>query len=729
MTAVASPSRADGAIVRRETMLDRVLAATPLLASYVVLCLVYAWHSYSHGSPWLFSDELQYAQLSRSIAETGHAGVRGEAAPYTSLYTYLLAPVWWISDTQTAYTAAKLLGAFVMTSAIFPAYGLARMLVPRGPALFAGVASAAIPLLGYSRLITTEVIAYPFTALVFYVAAKAIATWSRYWIAGLLLLLLVAPAVRFQLVMLWPAVLIAATIAVWIGPVGRRFRRDWGILQWAAAIVGLVVLAHVAHTFAVDHSKLYYLGTTLPDRMQEFAVWSFGAFLIGVGIFPVIVALGTLWRPRDVDLPSYRALVGLIVGSTVCFGLYTVAKTVYLSTVFANVVTERNLAYLSPLVFAATALFVHRPAGNPLVFVAAGVLAGYLVVSAPYQLDHYPYSDAPGLAVLAELNRDLDLDDPAIQRVLLFVVTGSVLVSVATVIARNRAPAAVHAALAVVAVLVVGWNLTGLVSFGNGINSFANRFRGSVPDPPNWIDRATGGKPTLYLGQSIADPNPLFVTEFWNRSIDAVGTLDDQAVAPGPTLEIVPYTRDGQVVNDPGVDYVVTNSLGVEPYGSLVEQTGDWRLYRVTRPLRLRSVITGIYADSWTTGRATYTFFGAPGRKGTLDVLVSRAVWTGEDKPGKVLLRIGSPVPAPLDTIMNPCSGGTCVDRTPRLGTVFGEREWEVHSGKERIFHIPVTAPFKVELTVDPTFSPSEFGATDLRQLGVRAAFAFKPSG
>jgi hypothetical protein len=725
MTAVASPSRADGAFVPRETGLDRVLAATPLLASYVVLCLVYIWQSYSHGSPWLFSDELEYAQLSRSIAETGHAAIRGEPTGYGSLYTYLLAPVWWLSDVQTAYTGAKLLGAFVMTSAIFPAYGLARMLVPRGWALFAAVASAAIPLMGYSRLITTEVLAYPFTALAFYAAAKAIATWSRYWIAGTLLLLLLASHVRLQLAILWPAVLIAAAVALWLGPQGQRLRRSWGFVQWTAFAVGLAVVVHIAHRLAAEHSERYYLATTLPGRMHEFAVWSFGALMIGVGIFPVIIALGTLWRPRDVGLPAYRALVGLLVGSVVCFGLYMVVKTVYLSTVFANVVTERNLAYLSPLVFAATALFLHRPAGNPLVFFGAGALAGYLVVKAPYQLDHYPYSDAPGLAVLAELNRDLRLDDAAIQRLLLSVVAASVILAVVAVSLRGRAP--VRAVLAAVALLVIGWNLTGLVSFGNGINDLGNRLRGSVPDPPNWIDKATGGKPTLYLGQSIADPNALFVTEFWNRSIDAVGTLDDQSVPPGPTLEIVPYTRDGRVVNDPGVDYVVTNSLGVEPAGRLVEQTGDWRLYRVARPLRLRSEITGVYADGWTSDKATYNLFGPPGRKGTLDVLVSRKVWTGEDKPGKVRVRLGSLVPASVKTIENPCAGGACVDRSPRLGTVFGERNWVVRSGKERVFHFDATTPFKLELTVDPTFSPTEFGGTDLRQLGVRTAFVFKP--
>jgi hypothetical protein len=728
LTAVTSTSRAEAGDVRGGTAVDRLLAAAPLLASYLVLCLVYIWHSYGHGSPWLFSDELEYAQLSRAIADTGHPAIRGQAVDHASLYTYLLAPVWWLSDTQTAYTAAKYLGAFVMTSAIFPAYGLARMLVPRGPALFAAVATAAVPLLGYSRLITTEVLAYPFAALTFYVAAKALSGWSRYWTAAAILLLLIAPDVRTQLSVLRPTVLLAAAIVLWLSAPVRRFRRSWGIVQWAAVAVGLAVLGHIAHRLLLEHYELYYVATTLPGRMQQFAVWSFGAFAIGIGVVPAIIALGSLWRPRDVELPGYRALVGLLAGGIVCFGLYTVVKTVYLSTVFADVVTERNLVYLSPLVFAATALFLYRPGGAPLVFAAAGAVAGYLVVNTPFQLDHYPYSDAPGLAVLATFNRELRLDDPTIQTLLLWIVAGSVVVAVAALYVPKHALGRLRPALAVVAVAIVAWNLTGLISFGNGINDLGTRLRGSIPDPPNWIDRATGGKPTMFMGQSIADPNPLFVTEFWNRSIVAVGTLDDQAVGPGPTLQIVPYTRDGQVVNDPGVDYVVTNSVGVDPYGTLVEETGDWRLYRVTRPLRMRSQVTGIYTDGWTSAKATYTFFADPGRRGTLDVLASRVAWTGPDKAGDVVLRVGSVVPAPLETIRNPCAGGTCVDRTPRLGTVFGERRWLVHSGRERVFHIRVTTPFKLELTVDPTFSPREFGGTDLRQLGVRAAFAFKPA-
>ena len=41
--------------------------------------------------------------------------------------------------------------------------------------------------------------------------------------------------------------------------------------------------------------------------------------------------------------------------SLVAFGLYTAAKAAYLSTVFATRVEERNLIYLCPLLFIATA--------------------------------------------------------------------------------------------------------------------------------------------------------------------------------------------------------------------------------------------------------------------------------------------------------------------------------------------------------------------------------------
>jgi hypothetical protein len=57
-----------------------------------------------------------------------------------------------------------------MTSALFPTYLLARLLVGRRPARFAAAGAAAIPSLAYSSYIVEETSAYPHAALCFLIA-------------------------------------------------------------------------------------------------------------------------------------------------------------------------------------------------------------------------------------------------------------------------------------------------------------------------------------------------------------------------------------------------------------------------------------------------------------------------------------------------------------------------------------------------------------------------------
>ncbi len=70
-------------VVRVETRADRLLAALPLVGTYLLLVAYYAWHASAHGSPWFFSDEIEYTQLSRAIAETGSPAERG--APHDAV--------------------------------------------------------------------------------------------------------------------------------------------------------------------------------------------------------------------------------------------------------------------------------------------------------------------------------------------------------------------------------------------------------------------------------------------------------------------------------------------------------------------------------------------------------------------------------------------------------------------------------------------------------------------
>ena len=109
----------------------------------------------------------------------------GEPSGFGSLYTYLVAPAWWLDPTD-AWEAAKLIGALVMTATIFPAYGLARFVVSRPWAVAAAIGAVAAPPLAYAPYLLEEPLAYPFstTALWAITAAVARPTRRRLVLAG-----------------------------------------------------------------------------------------------------------------------------------------------------------------------------------------------------------------------------------------------------------------------------------------------------------------------------------------------------------------------------------------------------------------------------------------------------------------------------------------------------------------------------------------------------------------
>ena len=182
MSTVEAPPRAP-APARLHAHPGRLVAALPLASIYLWLCVIYLFEAWKRITPWLFTDELELTQLSRSIAATGHAARRGEAHSADSLYVYLTAPMWLIHDVAAAYAAVRYLDVFVMASVVFPTYFLARMVVGRNAALFAAAGAGAIPSLAYSSYIVEETLAYPYAALCFFLIAKALVTRRRSWMA------------------------------------------------------------------------------------------------------------------------------------------------------------------------------------------------------------------------------------------------------------------------------------------------------------------------------------------------------------------------------------------------------------------------------------------------------------------------------------------------------------------------------------------------------------------
>src|SRR5919106_5030771 len=135
-------------------------AALPLV--FVVATVYHFLQSRGHATPTVFNDELLYAKLSQAIAAGHGLAIRGEhfffPAPLAPL---VQAPAWLLGSMTDAYTAAKLLNAVVMSSAVFPAYWIARRFVRPSFALLTAAAAVATPAMVYHGYLMSEALAYP----------------------------------------------------------------------------------------------------------------------------------------------------------------------------------------------------------------------------------------------------------------------------------------------------------------------------------------------------------------------------------------------------------------------------------------------------------------------------------------------------------------------------------------------------------------------------------------
>jgi len=706
-------------------LLDRMLAALPLVLPYLVLATVYGWQASRHGTPWLFTDELEFAQLARSVAETGELSRRGEPlAGQFSLYPYLTAPAWFLDDTTSGYEAAKLIAVLGMTLAFFPAYGLARFVVSRPAATLAALGATMIPAYAYTSMLVEEPLAYPWATLCLYLCARWYLTPTRRTFAAAVAAAAAAPLFRDELVVAPLILLGVAVVLAWQHPRARAIRQSWHPAVYVLLGGALVVVGYFAEQEVTARSVEWRTVTRVfPERLLEYGVWAAGAFTIGIAVLPVVAAL-TFIVPgrrerRDRGVDALRVVLGL---SILGFGGYTALKAAYLSTSFADRVSERNLIYLSPIVFAAAAAALERRLIRLWALPLATLAVLYLLTATPYQMDVHFYYDAPGLGILSRANRDYAWTPEHAETVLLWILAAAtvVLLAVAVLRARPRLSLAIGASAGV---LVLAWTMTAQLAAASASNSFSREYLRNLPTPVDWIDTETGGKPTLYLGQKIADANGLWLYEFWNRSIKRVYSLDGSAPGPGPTVTPSLLNRHGALAGDPGYDFVLAEN-SIDLVGKVLDEKGGWRLYRIEHPLRLRSSQSGIYSDGWVGSQhpadvvsASYNRFETPGnRPSTMLVTVSKQGFCGPNVPGKVLIQVG---PLALGQ-----QGNGVLQR------VTEERRWVVNSCDEKTFTIPAPPPpFHVEVTIDGTFVPHDLdpSLSERRRLGAMVGITWIP--
>ncbi len=721
-----NPAGAEAAELPSRTWFDRVYAAIPLATAFVALLALYAWEASRHSTPWFFTDELELSQISRAVAATGHGARRGQPYFWQTLYTWLIAPGWLIHSTSLAYAVVKYIGVITMTLSMVPAYFLARTIASPRASLFAAVATASVPALAYAPMVLEEPLSYPYAALAFLLMAIALARRTVMWIAAAVVVSIVGGLVKGELGVL-PVVFVLAAGLYWLSSdTGRRWRSHWSAWDWIGAVVvgsGLVILFS---GLVGKYSQTWASATgQYPGRMIDYGLWAAGAVAIGVGALPVVAALAAVVRPRDEPRsPELRAFTSLFVAAAVGFGIYTAVKAAYLSTTFATRVEERNLIYLVPLVFVGTALWLDRPRLRWLPLAAAVGFVAYLFVATPYQLTTVPAGDSLGVAIAQMANRELSFAHGGIEWALI----ASLVLSVAFLLAPRLLARRTGWSLGVTAtaaVLVLAWCLAGQISAANYSNDAANSLIANYPRPLTWLDRITHGKPTLYLGQHLDSGTDIgvWLTEFWNRSLKYIWSVDGSAPGPGPT-QTPNTTQDGRLYPAPNVAYVLAEQ-GIQIDGTIVGRppaTGRWVVYRVREPLRYAYNKTGIFADGQTgcsfapcsAANSAYNRFSTPGGKAGYAVVdVSR------------LSACGAPVgPAGVRVTIGPLVEG--VDKQPHIGRVTGIRRWTLRIGTARRFVLRTPPPpFRVEVGIAPTYAPSKFGASDQRQLGGQVGFRF----
>lgn len=690
---------------REATRGGRLVAALPLAVVFVCLTGLYVWQGRRLVTPWTFYDELYYTRLARSLVGDESLNLRldGVGPRFTTLYAVLIAPAWLFDNAETAYRTIKLAGAVVMTAALFPVHALARTLVSPPFALFAATGAVAIPALSYSSQVMEEPIAYPYAALCFLLMANALATRRRAWVGPAVVACAAAPFIRHELAVLPIAFAVAAGLFALTSEEGRaRWSSSPLGLRVAglAVAVGLVVMTGWASThISVEWSTaLDRRGTALRHAMN-----AAGGLTVGVGFLPAIAGLALLASPRLLHEPRRRAFACIFGTSLVGFLLYTGIKTGFLSAEgHAHAITERNLIYLAPLLFVASAMWFESGGASLAAIVVAGALVAGAVVAMPLAFPGFPASDAPSFAIVAGAH-DWGWTAGALRGALLGAVALSTLVLAALPLVRRRPGPLGGAVLAAVCAAIIGWGLTAEFYAASSGADFARRTVKTVPRPFDWLDATTRGGQAVYIGRKIQRSEVLALS-FWNRSLIGLFTLDHppgeftRASTNGATVLPIP-TR---------AEYVVADH-GVVPVGKPLLRRGTWTLYAIDPPVRLASAVVGVYPDGWTGPAARYERFRSS-TPGTLTVSFSRGTWCGPTT--------------------RPATFRVAITTLRRPAVVLRSATRELRRCGQKTIRLDTPAePFRAALTASSTFVPKvdQPPSEDTRRLGALVELSYRP--
>jgi hypothetical protein len=707
-------------VVRRVQARWAVIALVGLL---VATSIVQLWLASRIVTPWILIDELIYSDLARSLGDDGTFHVRGEPIPWSNFgYVVLIAPAWALTEAQsTAYALAKIINVGLGVLALVLVYFWARRLTTVGYAVLAAGLTALMPSLLYAGMLMSENGFLPAFLLAAMTTALALERPTLVRQALAFVAIGLACFIRVQGIVLLGvlpvAVLLATVLEARVAPAGDRLRAGWLYLRrfWpAAAAIGLLGVAYAGLKLAQGRPLSTGLGGYQVVAEADYTVvdatrWLFrhlADLSLATGVFPVaaLIVLFGLALLRGAPGKAERAFLATAVAAIAAI---TMQASLFASS-FAFRIEERNMFCVFPLLFIAFVLWLNRGAPRrpwPLAALAAAAPAAAIAFALPLRelLNIGILSDTFALIPLLRLSQILS---GGVDTVVLLLTVSAAASALMFVLLPARLTALLPLSMAAFFVLST-------YAIHGAIRDYAANLQEATSGPDrSWIDHAVpADQPVDYLYGGADDPaaeaSGLWQAEFWNSSLDDVYNIG--IAPPYPLIEVsAPLDRgSGRLQAAEPLDrfIVAAGRLGIA--GIEVARNGQLALYRVASPPRVRMTIEGLYADGWTGGNAALTQYVTPGNRPLrLRVRLSRAAWTGQDVPARVSLRVGPVV------LRN---GLPAIDRVTATG------EWTAHSGKSRVLTIETPPPpYRLELEVSPTFSPSRFGLADARELGVQ---------
>jgi hypothetical protein len=574
------------------------VATAPLLGAIVAASFaVRLLTGWLRATPNYFSDEYLYAELGRSLLESGRPAVRGVALSFPALLQPLVtAPAWLAGDVEDSYRLIQALGALAMSLAAVPAYLLARRLgVGRALGLGAAAFAVAIPDLLFASWMTAEPFAYPLLLAAVLTGTTALAEPTRRHAVLFLLFAGLATFARVQFVVL-PLCFGAAVLIVGVRERSvRSTLREQRLILGAFGAAVLVPAAVGFHRVLGLYQSPLDGGTSPLDLLERAGLNSLVlAYSSGWILLPgALLAFGfALARPRSRNELAFAALsVPLIVALLAEAGLVGAVEHAQ----------ERYVFYALPLAGIAFCLYASRgwPARTYHALIAALLLTASAVVplagfAAAEGKAHSPF-------LLATFRVQEWAGSPGTGSLVLAASAAALL---ATAVALSRVPEIGTAVAMTVAVVVAGLGSAGAVAFDNR-NAAAVRVA-FLPDDPSWVDRQGVEDVVLVRGAHGVKTEALEQL-FWNRSVDRVALLpgaEELDHVHSPSLRVGgdgTLLLDGRPVRNPLLIDGFAGTLRLAD-ADLLGSSPSFMLWQPHGAARLSLYLAGRYSDGWLAG-------------------------------------------------------------------------------------------------------------------------------